>query len=316
MNATLTNRRVLLAASDQERPTLRRLLDCCPWKTWDITEADTFEQTRFLVQMDACDVVLLDSSLMLRNDPGGASWLAARLETPVLFLAEPTPDILRGMEGQGAYSWLPRGLALAHPELLHTSLLQLARQSELQHHLWQAGAALTECRQRVDRLVTRLWECSPTDGKLSWLSQRYMLERLQEEVSRVQRHGGPLTIALGELEKCVGQLEGEEVQQVALWSADRIARAKRRCDVSGQWGPTSFMLLLPRTSNAGAAGACQRLGGILEQGPSPLPGPHARLAARFGVATFVPDTDTPQALLSRAEESLERARSEWAGVEK
>lgn len=301
-------RRILLAANDQERPLLRALLDYSPWRCWDVTEADTFEQARFLVQMDACDVLLLDSSLLASGDSGGASWLAARMEAPVLYLAEPTPDVLRGAATPGGYCWLPRSLALANPVLVHAALLQVSRMSELRHELWQAGTALQDCRKRVDRLVGRLWECSPIEGRLHWFSQRTMLERLHEEVARVQRHGGPLTIALGEIAPRTGKCEVEDAPQLAAWTAERVSQAKRRCDVAGQWGPTGFMLLLPRTPDQGAAGACHRLRSILEEGPSPLPGPHIGLAARFGVASFSPEIGSSQSLLSRAEESLDRAR--------
>lgn len=314
MHANATSRRVLLAADDQERPLLRSLLHGGAWHSWDVTEAGSFEQARFLVQMDACDVLLLDASLLVSGDPGGVSWLAARLEAPVLFLAEPMPEVLRGAGTAGGYCLLPRSLALSQPILLHAALLQASRLADLRRDLWQAGEQLRDCRQRIDRLLGRLWECSPTAGCRHWFSQRYMLERLQEEVSRAHRHGGPLTVVLGELLPREGRLEPAEVQQLAVWTAECISRTKRRSDVAGQWGPTSFMLLLPRTSDTSASGACHRLRGVLEEGPSPLAEPHPPLIARFGLAAFTADIASPQRLLSRAEESLERARATNAPI--
>ena len=79
----------------------------------------------------------------------------------------------------------------------------------------------------------------------------------------------------------------------------------RRSDVAGQYGPHGFMMLLPRTSETGALGCCERLRALLEQPPS-LRGP---LRAYFGVAALDGAEETITTLLSRAEERLEEARS-------
>ena len=60
------------------------------------------------MQMNACDVLLLDASLLVGGYSGGASWLAARLEAPVLLLADPTPEVLYGAQSAGGYCLLPR----------------------------------------------------------------------------------------------------------------------------------------------------------------------------------------------------------------
>jgi PleD family two-component response regulator len=45
-----------------------------------------------------------------------------------------------------------------------------------------------------------LWQASPTAGRTRWFSQRHMMERLEEEVARADRHGTPLSVILGETE--------------------------------------------------------------------------------------------------------------------
>src|SRR5436190_612579 len=53
-------------------------------------------------------------------------------------------------------------------------------------------------RAQASRLTDLLWQSLPVDGKPEWLSQRFMLERLYQEVLRCDRHGTPLTLVLGE----------------------------------------------------------------------------------------------------------------------
>jgi GGDEF domain-containing protein len=300
--------RVLLAATEKEATSLRALLLASPRPGWDVTEANSFEQARFLLQMEACEVLLLDSSLLANGDPGGASWLAARREAPVLLLAEPTPDVLRAAAGPGGYGLVPRSLALDHPSLLHTALLQACRQADLYQELRRSTRELSESRQRIEQLAGRLWECSPAAGPFAWYSQRHVLERLHEEVARVHRHGGPLAVAVGELLPPGVRLDPSASQQLTAWLAERVGQAKRRSDVAGQFGPTGLALILPRTAPEAAAGACNRLRGVLEEAPSPLEGGQPALAVRFGVAGFSSDVSTPQSLLRRAEENLELAR--------
>jgi GGDEF domain-containing protein len=133
-----------------------------------------------------------------------------------------------------------------------------------------------------------------------------MLQRLDEEVARARRHGGPLTVVLGEVHA------GAAGREAAL-AAERVGRAKRRCDVAGQYGLHGFMLLLPRGSEAEALGCCRRLRALLEQPPPGGPAPPAH--ACFGVAAFSPAAATAQGLLSRAEERLEEARQAPGAVE-
>jgi diguanylate cyclase (GGDEF)-like protein len=131
-----------------------------------------------------------------------------------------------------------------------------------------------------------------------------MLQRLEEEVARARRHGGPLAVVLGEVQP------GEDVE--AALAAERVGRAKRRSDVAGRYGLHGFMVLLPRGTEAEALGCCRRLRALLERPAEGGPAPPLR--SWFGVAEFSPAAATAQALLSRAEERLEKARQAPGGV--
>ncbi|HZT80145.1 MAG TPA: diguanylate cyclase, partial [Gemmataceae bacterium] len=170
-----------------------------------------------------------------------------------------------------------------------------------------AGEALHECRRQVSRLVGLLWEASPVDGRARWFTQRHMLERLHEEVSRAERHGTLLSVVLGEVETERGA-PGRDAPQLAAWTAEQITRAKRRADVAGQYGAHGFLLLLGHTSEAGAATCCERLRECLQESPPPA-GLRGPLRVHFGIAGYSPEVATSQGLLGRAEERLELARA-------
>jgi GGDEF domain-containing protein len=262
--------------------------------TWEIVWADSFEQARFLLQMHLCHVLILDASLYQLGDADGVAWLAAVQREPVVFLADERATLTLDAVQQGANYWMPRDLAAACPPLLGELLDQALEFGALQQRLSHNERDLAEGRRQVDRLLGLLWDAAPTEGRGPWFTQRHMMERLQEELARTRRRGGPLAVVLGEA----------HVEEAAS-AVEEIVRLKRRCDVAGQYGPHGFMLLLPRTTDEEAVGCCRRLQAGLE----------ARTGgAFFGVASYSPAAPSAQALLRRAEERLERAKGQGAGL--
>jgi diguanylate cyclase (GGDEF)-like protein len=306
---TLLDRRTLLLASARHdhRQSLRNLLDTPLFQAWDVREADSIERTRFILQMEPCDVLVLDSAFYRSGDPGDVAWLTAQHVAPVLLLGEPEEAIIVGALQSGARQWLSRELALQQPAILEATLRQIALIGDIQRKARAASEALHDSRRQVSRLVSLLWDSVPGDGRRSWFPQRHMLERLEEEVDRSKRHSETLTVALGEVytgRKTV--LSPEESQALASWTVSRVTEGKRRCDVAGQYGPNGFILLLPNTAGEGALRCCRRIQMGLERQTedSSLP----PLEAAFGVVNLSAEASTVRSLLCRGEERLERAK--------
>jgi diguanylate cyclase (GGDEF)-like protein len=310
MPAKWKRRRVLLAAAEGERRRLRELFAGGPLHDWEVVEADSCRQARFVRQLDPCDLLVVDDSLP--REAGELEWLAGGEPGPVLFLADVTPEGALDALRQGADTWLPRTPALEHPALLAAALERLAAFADAQRETWAATQSLADCRRQCDRLVDLLWAAVPGEGPGRWLSQRHLLERFEEEVARSRRHGDPLAVVLGEVRPGRGagsdRSTDEAARAVAAWTARRVSEVKRRSDVAGQYGLHGFMMLLPQTTEAGAAGCCRRLEVHLRP-PADGTGPPPPLHTCFGVAAFAPDMSTTQGLLRRAEESLEEART-------
>jgi diguanylate cyclase (GGDEF)-like protein len=314
MATHLECRRVLVAARGAGVGALRALLGGEAFAGWEAVEADTFERARFMLHMDPCDVVLLDQGLYNEGDALGVAWLAAQHRAPVLFLADAGPEVVAGVLHRGARQWLPRDAAFRHPELLAATLHQVAEVGELERRARGAADSLHEARLQVSRLVGLLWDAAPGGGRRDWFSQRYMMGRLEEEVSRSQRHGDPLALVLGEVQPADGKrVPADEAGRLAEWTAGQVTQGKRRCDVAGQYGPHGFMLLLPHTPDTGAVLCCRRLRGVLERPQVTPSGPLPHLHASFGVVSFSSAMNTVKGLLSRAEERLERAKAAGGG---
>src|ERR1700688_4301362 len=122
MPAVLERRRVLLASRAPDRKGLQAQFDAGLFPGWEAVEADGLERARFILQMEPCDVLVLDADLYRAGDPDALSWLGGRDQTPVLFVADVTPGLIAEALGQGADHWLPRDLALSCPALLAATL--------------------------------------------------------------------------------------------------------------------------------------------------------------------------------------------------
>ncbi len=306
----LEHRRVLIAGRGPECDALRAQFQAGLFPAWEAVLADGVERARFVLQMEPCDVVVLDGDLYRGAHADALEWLGGPERTPVLFLADVTPGLVVEALGRGADHWLPRDLALSCPALLAATLQSAARLGDLRRKARAAGRTLADCRRQVSRLVSLLWETSPAEGKFGWYSQRHMLERLDEEAARSRRHGGPFTVVLGEVQGARReQLSPAETHHLATWTAARVTQAKRRCDVAGQYGPHGFMLLLPGATATGAVGACRRLQAVLEEPPALEETPLPPVQACFGLAPFSPAVASAKTLLREAEERLDRATS-------
>jgi len=273
---------------------------------WGVEETGRFERALFLLSFDAWGMVVVDESFCGPADHEGLAWLSGRARAPVVLLSDSPPEIPPDGFPRAGCQWLPRTPALALPGLLAAALKQAARWREWTQRGGETVQAPGTDHRQVTRLVNLLWEVIPWEPRLRWFSQRYMLERLHEEVAHAERHCNPLAVVLAEARE-VGTEEGPDS---LAWVAERVLRTKRLCDVAGQYGPSGFMLLLHATA-AGATVCCRRLQALLEQPPPEAAEP---CPLRFSVAASVHTAgDTPRSLLCRAERNLALADAEPPG---
>jgi len=302
-------RRVLIAAGTKAAESLRHLFAAEPLDQWDTLEADSFSRARFLLQHDPCDVVVVNDDLYEREGGQGLAWLAWQGEPPIVFLGGPSALHFQKAYELGASVCLPRQMALDHPPLLATAMEQAFKYGDMHLRYGKTKERLTETRLHVDRLVNMLWRSTARQTDVQWFSQRCMLERLSEELARVERHQIPLTLALGEIQPSEED-SSESGRTVPDWAMELIAKGKRRCDVAGQYGLGGFMLLIVQTPIKGGIHCCRRLQKSIEHPRESLRGPHAGVHAFFGVSSTATGKTSAVTLLRSAEQNLEAARAD------
>jgi diguanylate cyclase (GGDEF)-like protein len=303
----MDRRRVLVATCD-DKPVCG-LFSQPPLDEWEPVAADSFERAQFVAQHNPCEILLIGEDLFHREGEAGLTWLARQHHVPTILLAGCTARTLELAYRHGVHICLPRDLTMRCPEVLGAALQRAALFGEERLHGRHTADQLIQCRRHVDRLVNVLWRTAPAvDRNDHWYTQRHMLSRLQEELARKERHGIPLTVAVGEVDAEDDHVL-PEVVSVPDWTAATITRSKRRCDVVGQYGLSGFLLLMVHTPKTGGMTCCRRLQRMLETPADPKIGPAGPVRAYFGLASTPSGTATPQSLLRCAEQNLELARS-------
>lgn len=306
MAAIEAHRRALVVARPQRRAPL---VSQVRQANWEAVEADGFAQARYLLSMNAG----LINGAALADDlagPGfleGLAWLASQLDAPPVLVAPIGEEVILAGLRHGVL-WVPPEALLCSPSLLGAMLDRADELGRQRRAISEATAALDDSHARAERLLNMLWESAPIGGPARWLSQRHVLERLEEEIERCRRGGAPLAVVLGELEVPPGLAAGE-ADRLAGSMAAALADGKRRSDVAGHYGRRGFLMLLPQTTSEQAMRACRRLRLVLEDPAHGSGGVRACMAlAEAGAGATV------SGVLRRAEERLQKAREQGADV--
>ena len=170
-----------------------------------------------------------------------------------------------------------------------------------------------EDERRLRRMQKELERLAHTDALTGLFNRRIFMQRLDEELERVRRHGSAVSVLLFDLDyfKRVNDTYGHDTGDVVLAAIARIATdVKRMSDVAARLGGEEFALLLPETDQQGAVQLAQRLRANIErhQYLSPAGAP-LNVTASIGVATAVVAAKDVEKLLSSADRALYRAKN-------
>ena len=114
-------------------------------------------------------------------------------------------------------------------------------------------------------MADELYRLSVMDPLTGLFNRRYVEHRLEEEMSRSQRQGTPLTVILFDLNAFKhindehGHAVGDELLRVF---ADRLKSATRGSDVAARYGGDEFLVVLPDCKPDGVQYVLRRLSGI------------------------------------------------------
>ena len=211
----------------------------------------------------------------------------------------------------GAYDYLTKPFENldAISELIERAAekVELIRQNQtMMNRLKQNTEELEELNERLQNLAIR-------DGLTGLFNRRYFLEALKTELSRSQRHGHVFSVLFIDLDHfknyndTFGHPAGDEVLRTI---AELLTKNNRGATIVARYGGEEFILLLPETPKSGAQTFADRLRKCVEQHPfhreNAQPSRHMTLS--IGVSTYPEDGADGNALISRADEALYRAK--------
>jgi diguanylate cyclase (GGDEF)-like protein len=160
---------------------------------------------------------------------------------------------------------------------------------------------------QLEDALSRLQISSRVDGLTQIHNRHYWQQRLQEEIKRVERHGGDLSLILFDLDhfKSVndehGHLAGDEVLRM---TAARVSGLLRSSDIFGRYGGEEFAVILPHTNVDAAVIVAERIRQEIRGEPIPYEGKAIPVTASLGVAKWTLDMHTPEDLIAAADEAL------------
>jgi diguanylate cyclase (GGDEF)-like protein len=227
----------------------------------------------------------------------------------------------------GADSVLLARLAPVGPELLvpllsHERLVGLlvlgpraARQPYRSEELELLGLLGHHVAQVFEN--ARLFESATYESLTGLLRREAILERLESELHRAQRHERPLTVGLADLDHFkevndgFGHLAGDSLLKRI---AEALAGSLRDTDSVGRYGGEEFLLVLPETTLAGAQVAAEKMRRAVEAVSLRMDdGSEVSVTISIGLASLeslrrAPVAATARDMIAAADAALYRAK--------
>ncbi|MGV8084532.1 MAG: diguanylate cyclase [Coriobacteriia bacterium] len=163
-------------------------------------------------------------------------------------------------------------------------------------------------RRLMERNREELLHTALTDALTGLGNRRQFDERLAEEVSRVERYGGTLSLIMIDLDgfKSINDTFGHLVGDTVLDAVGALLRQElRTADVPTRYGGDEFAVLLPDTTKTDAWVVAEKLRAALLDLVVDTPTAKGILTkASFGVAAFGHLHATAEALIAAADSAL------------
>jgi len=163
------------------------------------------------------------------------------------------------------------------------------------------------------RTLDQLRALAATDSLTGLTNRRAFLECVSAEIARGHRYTHPLSLLLADVDffKKINDQHGHPAgDEVLRQVAATLAAVARETDLVGRYGGEEFAVLLPSTDAAGAAALAERMRAGIEA--LEIPWEKATLSVRVSVgrAGLLPTDDSPDPLLSRADQALYAAKEQ------
>lgn len=288
------------------------------------TFANTLDEARAALAEEQFDVVLADDRL---PEPQGVEFLArVREETPatirLLMSAWVDPQrLMKAINETHVFAFLEK--PVTRQQLFST----LAQVSQMRLVMSERDEALRDLQDQKDRLETQVKErtqqlaeknvqlehLAMRDPLTSLFNRRYIEQRMEEELNRLQRYGAPFSILLFDVDdfKAVNDEEGHAMgDKVLIQVSDSLRNSVRQVDLVARFGGEEFLVVLPNTGLEAAELTGARLCREAAAG-SAVPSADGRsisITISGGVTAVRADDKTWAAAVARADGALYEAK--------
>jgi len=163
---------------------------------------------------------------------------------------------------------------------------------------------------RTKHLQDLLIEHAHIDPLTGLPNRRALMERLQREWARMERHGGRLSFIMADIAhfKEVNDAFGHHIGDKLLQEvAQAIANECRGTDLPARYGGEEFAIVVPDVTAENAARLAERCRQRVSEVEVVSNGVTISVTASFGVADSI-DASTPEDLIKRADVALYRAK--------
>jgi diguanylate cyclase (GGDEF)-like protein len=166
----------------------------------------------------------------------------------------------------------------------------------------------------IGGLERRLAMASSLDPLTGLYNRRYLMQRLDEEMSRARRYHTPLSLVLVDIDRLKGinDSRGQGAGDSAIRTLSQLVRSHiRKEDVVGRTGEESYGVVLPGNRYRGAAVLANKIRTETEQLLIPYRDEGLRIRVSAGISTFPdnPSLESADDLMSAAEDALAQAKS-------
>lgn len=229
----------------------------------------------------------------------GLVWTYATIGLTILFL------LTNKMIAIPVVSWSERALTLAcFVTALGRSASTGLYGSSMREMLYRRGNELKNAHARIEQLAL-------VDELTGSLNRRYIVEHLNEEISRIQKSNSECSVAIIDLDffKQINDQFGHPAGDEALRTfAISIIANIRATDHFGRYGGEELLLVMPGTSKDLALRTLNRLREITQYLDWSAISLEMRLTISAGICCIRPN-DTIDSVLARADSALYQAKN-------
>lgn len=163
------------------------------------------------------------------------------------------------------------------------------------------------------QLYEKISYLSIIDGLTNLYNFTYFKDRINEEISRAQRHNLPLSILMLDIDhfKSMNTIYGHQVgNRILVEIADIIKKDARKIDIAVRYGGDEIALVLTNTDKEKALIVGKRVCNLISSYRFPIGSAALPVTVSIGIVTSPDDGVDEKELINKVEKAIQKAKSQ------